>query len=68
MSQPSQREWDATRAKLQQLEERYTSLSAAPVEAGQEKAREWTLRSLKKLINQFTEDLVRIQAQATRPQ
>jgi hypothetical protein len=64
MSHSDQREWDTTRAKLQQLQERYASLSAAPVDAGQEKAREWTLLSLKKLINQFTEDLARLQARA----
>ena len=64
MNPTSQREWDTTRGKLKQLEERYAALTTAPVEPGQEKAREWTLLSLKKLINQFTEDLARMQARA----
>lgn len=64
MSLHSQRELDNTQAKLKQLEERYALLVAQPSEAGQEKVREWTLLSLKKLINQFQEEIARFQARA----
>ena len=60
----SQRELESTQAKLKQLEERYATLLAQPVEAGQEKVREWTLLSLKKLVNQFKEEIARFQARA----
>jgi len=60
----SQRELENTQAKLEQVEQRYTSLLAQPVEVGQEKVREWTLLSLKKLINQFKEEIARFQARA----
>ncbi len=60
----SQRELENTQAKLKQVEERYAILLAQPVEVGQEKVREWTLLSLKKLINQFKEEIARFQARA----
>jgi flagellar biosynthesis chaperone FliJ len=60
----SQRELENTLAKLKQVEGRYALLLAQPVEDGQEKVREWTLLSLKKLINQFKEEIARFQARA----
>jgi len=62
MTLDSVRELENTRAKLRQLEERYAALSAQPVNAGQEKVREWTQLSLKKLINQFKEEIARFEA------
>jgi hypothetical protein len=64
MSLQSQRELENTRTKLKQLEDRYAALVAQAPEAGQDKAREWTLLSLKKLINQFREEIARFQARA----
>jgi hypothetical protein len=55
----SLRELENTSAKLRQLEERYAALVAQPVELGQEKVREWTQLSLKKLINQLKEEITR---------
>jgi hypothetical protein len=62
MSLQSQRELANTRAKLQQAEERYTVLLKQPVPPGQEKVRAWTLASLKKLINQFKEEIARFRS------
>lgn len=47
----------ATREKLRFLEERYALAAVRPFE--NEHARAPTLRSLKRLINQLTEELVR---------
>lgn len=65
MSIQTQRELENTRVKLRQVEDRYAKLSAEPVEAGQEKVREWTLLSLKKLINQFSEEIARFESRVT---
>lgn len=64
MSLQSPRELENTRAKLRQLEERYAALAAEPARPGQEKTREWTLISLKKIINQFKEEIARFRARA----
>jgi hypothetical protein len=62
MSLQNQRDLENTRAKLQKLEERYSALQAQPAATGEEKVRDWTLHSLKKLINQFKEEIVRFEA------
>jgi hypothetical protein len=49
-----------TRAKLAELEARYEELQNEPVD--DEHLREVTLRSLKKYINQFKEEIIRYQA------
>jgi hypothetical protein len=59
MTLQSERELENTRQKLKELQERYASLTAQPAKSGQEKVREWTLVSLKKLINQMTEEIAR---------
>ena len=64
MNLRNQRELENTRVKLKLLEEEYARTSAAPLEPGHEKVRTWTLRSLKKLINQLTEEIARYQAHA----
>ena len=64
MSLQSQRELENTRAKLKQAEERYAALVDQPVPPGQEKVREWTLASLKKVINQFKEEIARFRSRA----
>lgn len=64
MTLESQREADNTRAKLRLLEQRYATLQSQPTSAGEERVREWTLLSLKKLINQFKEEISRFEARA----
>jgi hypothetical protein len=49
-----------TRAKLAELEARYEELQSEPTD--DEYLREVTLRSLKKYINQFKEEIIRYQA------
>jgi hypothetical protein len=68
MSLQSQRELENTRAKLKQVEERYTALLAEQTQPGREKTREWTLISLKKVINQFKEEIARFRARAGQSQ
>lgn len=64
MSLQSERELDNTRAKLKKLEERYAALQSQAVAPEGEKTRDWTLLSLKKLINQFKEEISRFEARA----
>jgi hypothetical protein len=64
MSLQGRRDLENTRAKLKKLEERYSSLQAKVPAKGGEKAREWTLLSLKKLINQFKEEISRFEARS----
>ena len=64
MSLQGRRDLENTRAKLKKLEERYNALQAKTPEKGAEKAREWTLVSLKKLINQFKEEISRFEARS----
>lgn len=52
-----------TRAKLADLEARYEELQNEPTE--DEHLREVTLRSLKKYINQFKEEIIRYQTSQT---
>jgi hypothetical protein len=55
MSIENRRELENTRAKLQRMEQHYEELRQEP--AGNEHVRELTLRSLKKRINQFKEEI-----------
>jgi septation ring formation regulator EzrA len=52
-----------TRTKLQELEQLYAKMRQGP--AGREHVRELTLRSLKKRINQFKEEITRFEARAS---
>ena len=49
-----------TRAKLRELEQFYVEAQQRPMTS--EHVRKWTLRSLKKRINQFKEEIVRFQS------
>lgn len=61
MSIENQRQWKNTQAKLQELEVLYDRKRQEP---GNEHVRELTLRSLKKRINQFKEEIARYEARA----
>jgi len=65
MTIESRRQLENTRTKLQELEQLYTKTQQGP--AASEHVRELTLRSLKKRINQFTEEMVRFNARAGTP-
>jgi hypothetical protein len=56
----NQRELDATREKLRGLEEQYEAARNRSFASGD--VREMTLRSLKKLMNQLTEEIVRCES------
>ncbi len=58
----SQREVDNTRQKLRLLEEHYQEALGRPCE--NEHVRELTLHSLKRMINQMTEEIVRFECHA----
>jgi uncharacterized protein involved in exopolysaccharide biosynthesis len=60
MELKSQREVINTRAKLADLEARYETLRSE--RDGNERLRELSMRSLKKLINQFKEEIARYEA------
>ena len=62
MSLESLRELENTRRKLKGLEEEYTNAQSRL--APGTPIREYTLRSLKKLIRQLTEEIVRFEARA----
>lgn len=64
MTLQSKRDVANTRLKLKKLEERYASLQAKPKTNGNDKVRSWTMLSLKKLINQFKEEISRFEAKA----
>ena len=64
MSIENQRQRENTRAKLFELEELYERKRQEP---GDEHVRELTLRSLKKRINQFKEEIARYEARAASP-
>ncbi len=64
MSIENQRQWKNTRAKLQELEQLYERKRQGPTD---EHVRELTLRSLKKRINQFKEEIARYEARAGAP-
>jgi hypothetical protein len=56
----SQREFEVTRKKLRGLEELVAKTEAEPAESSY--ARELTLRSLRRTINQLKEEITRFQA------
>ena len=60
MSLTSEREAVNTRVKLARLEARYEALRRAT--GGDEHVRELTMESLRRLINQFKEELARYEA------
>ncbi len=60
MSIENQRQLQNTRTKLAELEQLYLETRNRPV--GNEHVRELTLRSLKKRINQFKEEISRFEA------
>lgn len=60
MSIENRRQLENTRAKLQELEQLFGTTAQAP--AADEHVRELTLRSLKKRINQFKEEIARFEA------
>jgi len=64
MSIENRRQWENTRAKLRELEQLYQSKRQ---ESTDEHVRELTLRSLKKRINQFKEEIARYEARAGSP-
>ena len=64
MSIENRRQLENTRAKLQELEDLYRKADEGP--ATDDHVRELTLRSLKKRINRFKEDITRIEARVTQ--
>ena len=60
MNLQSQRELEVTREKLRMLEEQYEATRAKP--GADEHVRELTLQSLKKLINQLREEIIRYES------
>jgi len=65
MNLRNQRELEVTREKLRMLEEEYEAARDRPFP--NEHVRELTLRSLKKLINQLKEEIVRCEAHLADP-
>jgi len=63
MSVENRRQLENTRTKLQELEQLYTKTEQAS--SGDKHVRELTLRSLKKRINQFKEEIARFEARAS---
>lgn len=61
----NQTELENTRKKLRMLEEQYADAQARPSE--DDNVRRLTLRSLKRLINQLTEEIVRFEAHTKSP-
>jgi hypothetical protein len=64
MTIENRRQLENTRIKLQELEELYTRTQQGPAE--NEHVRELTLRSLKKRINQFKEEIARFEAHVSQ--
>jgi hypothetical protein len=60
MSIENRRQLENTRIKLQELEQLYAKTRHGP--ASSEHVRELTLRSLKKRINQFQEEIIRFES------
>jgi len=58
-------ELENTREKLQMLEQQYAAAQMRP--SVNRYARQLTLRSLKKLINQLTEEIVRFKSREKKP-
>lgn len=63
MSLQSHRELEATREKLQVLEERYEANKRE--EGGDEHVRELSMRSIKRLINQLKEEIARFESHSS---
>ena len=63
MTIENRRQLENTRAKLQELEQVYAKTRLDPADS--EHVRELTLRSLKKRINQFKEEIARFEARAS---
>ncbi len=63
MSIENRHQLENTRKKLQELEQLYTTIQRGPVTS--EHVRELTLRSLKKRINQFKEEMTRFEARVS---
>ena len=63
MTVENPRQLENTRLKLQELEQLYIKTRQAP--AATEHIRELTLRSLKKRINQFREEITRFEARVS---
>ena len=64
MSIENRRQCENTQAKLRELEELYERKRQEP---NDEHVRELTLRSLKKRINQFKEEIARFEARTSSP-
>ncbi len=62
MTIENRRQLESTRRKLQELQDLYAQTQQGP--ATSEHVRELTLRSLRKRINQFKEEITRFQAHA----
>ncbi len=60
MSIENRRQLENTRLKLQELEQLFAKTRQGP--ASSEHVRELTLRSIKKRINQFQEEIIRFEA------
>ena len=63
MSLHSHRELEAAREKLRLLEERYEAHTAAQADAP--RVQELSARSLKRLINQFKEEIARFESRGS---
>jgi hypothetical protein len=64
MTIENRRQMENTRRKLEELEALYLQTQRSPVAS--EHVRELTLRSLKKRINQFKEEITRFEAHVNR--
>jgi hypothetical protein len=64
MSIENRRQLENTRMKHQELEQLYIKTQRDPVPPGN-RVRELTLRSLKKRINQFKDEITRFEARAS---
>lgn len=62
MTVENRRQLENTRVKLRELEQLYAATQQGP--AASEHVRELTLRSLRKRINQFKEEITRFEARA----
>ena len=64
MSIENRRQWENTRTKLHELEQLYERKQHEPTD---KHVQELTLRSLRKRINQFKEEIARYEARAGSP-
>ena len=64
MNIESRRELELTRAKMKLLEDRLAVLLSAPDE--NQRAQEWSVRSLTQTINQMKEEMTRFESRAKR--